>query len=87
MEGTSKTSITLTACGWETHLCEANEEELMVGEAEGREGFLFPVLFQPVLIRLEAEEHSGFTGDGTAPATPHLLPPGPGPPALPGRQP
>lgn len=74
MEGTSKTSITLTACGWETYLCEANEEELVVGEAKGREGFLFPVLFQPVLIRLEAEEHSGFRGwhgpsHSTPPAT------------------
>lgn len=36
-----------------TYLSKANEEELVVGEAERWEGFLIPILFQPVLICLE----------------------------------
>lgn len=40
-----------------TYLCEANEEELVVGEAESWECFFIPILFQPVLICLKTGEH------------------------------
>lgn len=70
-----------------TYLGKANEEELVVGEAEGWQDFLIPVLFQPVLICLETRRSPAGSGDTTYPTTLchslHL----PSSMVLPGRQP
>jgi len=73
----SKTrASTLAAHHQVTYLGKANEEELVVGEAEGWQGFLIPILLQPVLIRLETREHSGL-GDNTNPTVPPAASPQP----------
>lgn len=80
MGGTPKTRASILTA----YLREADEEELVVGEAKGRESLLLPVLFQPVLIRLEVEEHDGLRGQHRANRS---VPPSRSPTALPGRQP
>lgn len=70
MGGTSETRASILTA----YLSEANEEELVVGEAKGWESLLLPVLFQPVLIRLEVEERDGLRGGTDPTAACHSAP-------------
>ena len=80
MGGTPKTRASILAA----YLREADEKELVVGEAQGLESLLLPILSQPILIRLEVEEYDGLRGRHRPNRS---VPPVLSPAALPGRQP